>query len=177
MSKIILAFVTMVLMSCNFHDQRKNDATEALTKANQSLMANHSDTLAVKDAQEAVRAFINRFPEDTISPFLLFELALVYEKQRQYDSTIKTLDKIYSFYPHSKQAGKAVFLEGFLYANVLNKLDKAKEMYQLYLEKYSSSDSKMTNDVKMEIQNLGKSPDQILKEIQEKARMDSAQAS
>ena len=74
-------------------------------------------------------------------------LALVYEKQEQYDSTIKTLDRIYAYYPHSKQASKALFLEGFLYANVLHQLDKAKEKYELYLKDYSAVDSKITNDV------------------------------
>src|SRR5436189_6421239 len=98
-------------MSCNFHDKRKNDAAEALKKADQSLATTHPDSSSVKEAEEAVTSFVKRFPEDSLSPAFLFQLALVFEKQRQYDSTIKILDRIYSQYPRSKQASKAVFLE------------------------------------------------------------------
>jgi len=163
-------------MGCNSHDKQKNNAAEALKKADQSLATPHPDSSSVKHAEEAVASFVKNFPEDSLSPGFLFQLALVFEKQRQYDSTIKTLDKIYSQYPRSKQASKAVFLEGFLYANVLNQLDSAKKMYQKYLDNYSEVDEKMTNDVKMELQNLGKSPEEILKEIQEKSVKDSTQA-
>ncbi|HYV92241.1 MAG TPA: tetratricopeptide repeat protein [Chitinophagales bacterium] len=175
MRNLIFGFVIVSIVSCSFHEKRKNDAMKALKKADTSITSNHPDTLAIEQARKAVQSFIQRFPDDTLSPAYLFELALLYEKQRQYDSTIKTLDRIYSFYPHSKQASKAVFLEGFLYANVLNQLDKAKETYQFYLDHYANLDSKMTNDVKMELQNLGKSPEEILKEIQEKAAKDSTE--
>ena len=124
----------------------------------------------------SIENFVKKFPDDTLAPKYLFEKALLQEKQKKYSEVLSTLDGIYSQYPESKSASKAIFLEGFLYANVLNQLDKAKEKYQLYLDKYSQVDAKMTNDVKMELQNLGKSPDEILKEIQEKAKLDSAQA-
>jgi len=104
---------------------------------------------------------------DTQSPDELYEQALLYEKQQKYSEAISTLDKIYSGYPASKQASKAVFLEGFIYANVLNQLDKAKEKYELYLAKYSSVDAKMTEDVKRELRNMDKSSNEILKGIQE----------
>ncbi len=176
MRKLFFLLLTVVVAGCNFHDKIKDDATSSIEKANQSLMSGHPDSAAVKNAKTSVESFVGRFPEDSISPSLLFDLALVYEKQKQYDSCTKTLARIYDQYPNSKDAGKAVFLQGFLYANVLNQLDKAKTAYQLYLDKYSSVDAKMTGDVKMELQNLGKSPDEILREIQEKAKMDSASA-
>lgn len=175
MKKLIFGLVAISVMSCNFHDARKKDATEALSEANQALSSGHPDSSAVKEALVAVESFVKRFPEDSLSPSFLFELALVYEKQRQYDSALKTLDRVYSYYPRSKQAGKALFLEGFLY-NELHQLDKAKEKYELYLKEYSANDAKMTNDAQMELQNLGKSPEEILNEIQEKAKQDSIQA-
>jgi outer membrane protein assembly factor BamD (BamD/ComL family) len=178
MRKFFPVFIAAAIFiaGCTSHDQWKHDAQDDIGKANQSFVTNHPDTALVENARQSVNRFIKRFPDDTISPSLLFDLALVFEKQRQYDSTLKTLDRVYSFYPHSKQASKAVFLEGFLYANVLNQLDQAKKLYQLYLDQYSAVDSKMTSDVKMELQNLGKTPEEILKEIQEKAARDSTKA-
>lgn len=175
MKKLLLGLVAISVMSCNFHDQRKKDADEALNKANQVLTSNNPDSSVVKEAREAVESFVRRFPEDSLSPSFLFELALVYEKHRQYDSAINTLQRVYSYYPSSKQSSKALFLEGFIYANVLNQLDKAKEKYELYLEEYSAIDARITNDVRMELQNLGKTPEEILKEIEEKSKQDSLQ--
>ena len=127
-------------------------------------------------AYTSVENFVTRFPNDSVSPAYLFEKALLYEKQSKFPQTMLTLERIYSKYPSSKQASKAIFLEGFLYANVLRQYDKAKEKYNLYLEKYSSVDPKMTNDVKTELENLGKTPDQILEELEKKGRFDTVQA-
>ena len=43
------------------------------------------------------------------------------------------------------------------------------QKYELYLDKFSNVDQKMTNDVQLELQNLGKSPDELLEEIRAKA--------
>ncbi|MFI5135718.1 MAG: tol-pal system YbgF family protein [Chitinophagales bacterium] len=158
------------------HDNLKKETDDLLRKANQSFFQSKPQNSLVDSAYTSVENFVKKFPDDTLAPDYLFEEALLQEKQKKYSQVIITLDRIYSTYPQSKQASKSLFLEGFLYANVLNELDKAKEKYQIYLDKYSSVDPKMTNDVQMELQNLGKSPDEILKEIQEKAASDSVKA-
>ena len=172
--KPVLLSIVIFASCTSSHDQLKKQIDSALTAANKSLVEAKADTMNIGVATRSINEFVAKFPKDTLSPSYLFELALLNEKQQKYPEAITTLDKIYSGYPDSKQASKAIFLEGFLYANVLNQLEKAKEKYQLYLYKYSAVDPKMTNDVKMELQNLGKSPEEILKEIQEKAKADSS---
>ena len=176
MRKLFFVVTVISITGCNFHDQRKDEAIEALKKADQSQSPNQRDTSAVKKARMAVQSFVNRFPEDSLSPSFLFELARIYQSQRQYDSSLKFLDRIYSQYPRSKVASKAVFDEGFIYSQDLKLYDRAREKYQLYLDKYSSIDAKMTNDAKDEIEYMGMSPEERLQKIQEKNAKDTTRA-
>ena len=177
MKKNIFVVLLWCLAGCtSTHDKLKEQIGAALTAANQSVVLNKPDSVNIELATTTINDFVAQFPNDSLAPGFLFELALLYEKEAKYAEAIAVLEKISSKYPDSKQASKAVFLQGFLYANVLNQLDKAKVQYQFYLEKYSNVDAKITSDVQMELQNLGKTPEEILNEIQQKARQDTTQA-
>jgi TolA-binding protein len=177
MKKLLIIISIPFIFSCNASRDDQSKAIEKLlTTANESLAHSKPDSVAISSAIVSVEKFVKDFPKDTLSPAYLFELSLIYQKQQKMDETIAALERVEKEYPESKQAAKSLFLEGFLYANVLNQLDKAKEKYQLYLDKYSAVDAKMTSDVQMELQNLGRSPEEILKQIQEKNAVDTAQA-
>ncbi|MEO6166673.1 MAG: tetratricopeptide repeat protein [Chitinophagales bacterium] len=158
-----------LLFSCTSQKEKTDqEIKSSLELANKSFNENKLDTGAVKNAESAIGTFLQQYPQDSLASEYLFELGMLYQKQRKFDQAVNAFDKVYREYPDSKHARNAVFLQGFLYANVLNNLDKAKEMYQLYLDKYSAADEKMTNDVQMELKNLGKTPDELLREIQAK---------
>ncbi|MCY7411154.1 MAG: tetratricopeptide repeat protein [Chitinophagales bacterium] len=177
MKNILLLFCMAALFSCTSSSSKLAKQIDRQLKiTNENIAHGKPDSLVIDSVTIAIEKFVKENPKDTLSPAYLFELSLLYQKQQQMDKTIVTLDRVAKEYPDSKQAVKAVFLEGFLYANVLNQLDKAKEKYQLYLDKYSAVDAKMTSDVKSELENLGKSPEQILQELQEKAKSDTASA-
>lgn len=62
----------------------------------------------------------------------------------------KILDK----FPQGEHTAKAMFMIGFINANYTNNLDKAKDYYTRFLEKYPDHD--LADDAKYEIENLGK---------------------
>jgi tetratricopeptide (TPR) repeat protein len=167
MRYLSFCFLLVVTMSCTSQKDKTNEEVKSnLELANRSFNENKLDTAAVRNAETAIGKYIQAYPQDSLASDYLFELGMLYQKQRKFDQAINAFDKVYREYPDSKHARNAVFLQGFLYANVLNNLDKAKEMYQLYLDKYSAADEKMTNDVQLELKNLGKTPDELLREIQ-----------
>ncbi len=53
-------------------------------------------------------------------------------------------------------------MAGFILANDLQDFDAAKETYELYIEKYP--DGQLADDAKIELENLGKTPEEILLE-------------
>lgn len=165
----------IVACSSSSKTKLKEKTDELLKKSNQTLLQGNPDPKLIDSAYESIESFASAYPDDTLTPAYLFEKALLQEKQKQYEQTIVTLERIYSSYPHSAQGSKALFLQGYLYANVLSDYDKARIKYQLYLDNYSDVDPKITGDVQMELKNLGKTPDEILKEILEKSNSDTTQ--
>ncbi len=169
MRPLFLALVIGLTISCSpSREKQVSEINTAFEDVNKSLAANKADTAAMRRTETAVNNYLKKTPDDSLASKYLFDLRLVYQKQRRYDKALAIFERCYREYPDSKQASTSVFLQGFLYANVLNNLDKAKEKYQLYLDKYSNVDAKMTGDVQLELQNLGKSADELLKEIQQK---------
>ena len=169
MRYLSFCLLLVTLVSCT--SQKERDVIEIKTNldlVDQGFNDNKLDTAASRKAETEIKAFVAAYPEDSLSAGYLFKLGMLYQKQRNFKEAIDAFDKVYTDYPTTGYSRNAVFLQGFLYANELNNLDKAKEKYELYLEKYSGIDPKMTSDVQMELQNLGKSPDEILKEIQAK---------
>jgi tetratricopeptide (TPR) repeat protein len=167
---VISSVVIILLFSCTSPREKYiAEIKSNLEEVNKSFATNRKDTVSEQKAEESINEFIEKYPQDSLSSKYLFELGMLYQKQRKFDKALNAFDRCYSEYPNSNEAGNAVFLQGFLYANVLNNLDKAKEKYQLYLDKYSGLDPKITSDVRLELDNLGKSPDELLKEIQAKA--------
>jgi outer membrane protein assembly factor BamD (BamD/ComL family) len=64
-----------------------------------------------------------------------------------------------------------VFFKGYVYENLIRNLDKAKEIYLQFIEKYPESD--FADDAQMALQNLGKTPEQMIKEFEERRKADS----
>ncbi len=133
-------------------------------------------SLAVKaDAKQLDRLilnindFISKFPKDSLASKYLFEEARIYQSQGEYKNAVTVLDRLLIDFPDAKECGMSVFMEGFIYANLLNDYTKAKEKYELYLSKYGNENEKMSHDVKLELDNLGKSPDELFKQIQANA--------
>lgn len=62
-------------------------------------------------------------------------------------------------YPDGEYAAKSMFMIGFINANYTNNLDKAREYYNKFLEKYPDHD--LADDAKYELENLGKSIDDL----------------
>jgi hypothetical protein len=58
-------------------------------------------------------------------------------------------------------------MQGNIYESELNDLDKARECYERYLQYYPNKP--FAKDVKVLLDNLGKSPEELLKSIQKES--------
>ena len=66
--------------------------------------------------------------------------------------------------PQHPKAATAQFMTGFIYANDMNELDKAKVAYEAFLQKYPTDE--LTESAKMELENLGKSPEELIRKFE-----------
>lgn len=106
-------------------------------------------------------------PDSSAVDALFKAVALAKNVNKSYAKAIKLLNKIHTEYPESSRASTALFYEGFTYANDLQDYDKAKKVYDQFLAKYPNDP--MAVSVMAEIENLGKTPDQIIEEFQKRA--------
>jgi len=73
---------------------------------------------------------------------------------------------LYEQYPDSPEASKALFLHAFMSDEDLKAYDKARSLYQTFIEKYPNSD--FNDDARFLLENLGKSDAEMLEMLSKK---------
>ena len=112
----------------------------------------------------ALENYAASYPEDSLSAKYLAEAGETARLLLQFDEAVKIYDRIIARHPQDKEAGKALFMKGFTYENDLKNLDSAKIIYTMFLEKYPQDD--FADDAQFLLKNLGKKPEDILKEFE-----------
>ena len=77
-----------------------------------------------------------------------------------YEKAVEHYETLLTLYPDSEQAPLALFMIGFTYANEIGNKDKARIAYNEFLAKYPNSVLK--SSVEFELENMGKSAEEIL---------------
>ncbi|MFO7614502.1 MAG: tetratricopeptide repeat protein [Bacteroidales bacterium] len=70
-------------------------------------------------------------------------------------------------YPDFHKAPECLFLLAFIYENHMLNLGKAKELYETFIERYPDHD--FADDAAISIQNMGKSPEELIREFEANA--------
>lgn len=120
----------------------------------------------VNDLIAVYVAFAEKFPGDSLAPSYIFKAGDIAMNTNRSMEAIKFYDRILTDFPNYRKAPEALFLKGYVYENNLGRLDKAKEIYEAFITKYP--DNEFTDDAKVSLQYLGKSPEELI-EIFQKA--------
>jgi tetratricopeptide (TPR) repeat protein len=92
----------------------------------------------------------------------VFNEAKQLQEDANYAEAVTKYEKLVQTHPKSKYAPQAQFMIGFIYANELDDLDKAKVAYEKFLDVYAAeSDSGMVASAEWELRNLGKDINEI----------------
>lgn len=167
---LIVAVVTIV--ACNTKDKSKDKSiyTAKIDSIERVLYSTAAtEPINVKNGELAVNAYANfaeAFPTDSMAPDYLFKAAEVASSIRLTQPAINYFDKLLKQYPNHKKAPIALFLKGFIYENDLHELGKANTIYNEVIKLYPKS--KFAADAQACINNLGKSPEDLIKEFEEK---------
>lgn len=112
---------------------------------------------AIQDYQDLVKYH----PESAEAENALFSIAAIEHNNLQNFQAAVDGYKLYmQRFPQGKKASVAMFLTGFLYNNELKNLDSAKVFYERFLSTYPKDE--MAASAQFELNNLGKSPEDIL---------------
>ena len=172
----LLSLVYITVSACTGGKRNAAYFNAQLDSLNNNLQRGIVDTTRVQTLSNEIEMFVNKNDADTVAPKLLFDLARTQHGHRLNERAGETLKELQTRYPESGFASKALMLEGFIYANALQNHAAARNAYNAYLEKYRDVDPNLTRDVEMELQTMGKTPDQIMAEIEARQAQDTASA-
>ncbi len=152
------------------------DKMRAYLQKNQQWMDSalvQLDQKMVKDGIVVDKKAMNQFIEiaegyasltDSPEKFvdLLMKAAGLAKTGGEFNKALQMYYKISNRLPDHPKAKTALFMQGFIYENDLQDLEKAKKTYEFFLEKYPN-DPDYADDAQMALKTLGKSPEEIIK--------------
>ncbi len=176
MNKLIIILITssFILLSCNNNNSNEQDTSskvtiEQINNLEGELFGGDMTTPNLEKAKELVGLYIeyaNTYPKDTVSADLLFKAADISMNLSSAKNTIALFNRILNEYPDYRNVSTVLFLKGFVYEDQVRDYEKAGKCYIDFLEKYPESD--FADDAKVSIQNLGKSPEDLIREFESK---------
>lgn len=168
----VVPILLLVLVSCS--PSRDKDVT-AIHNIEKRLFSPDATSLDKESADSLLilySAFIKNFPSDTLTKNYMFKAGSLYMNTGNGKKALEMFDLYRAGYPNDPRAAMCLFFSAYIYENIMQNLDKAQELYILFIEKYPHHD--FTDDAQMALNNLGKTPDQMVKEFEQRKKADSA---
>ncbi|MCK5766045.1 MAG: tetratricopeptide repeat protein [Bacteroidales bacterium] len=163
-SLLILALVA-AFVSCG--PSNEEDAAEIKT-AEDTLFSSSEGFIDKAKALELVDLYVdytNSYPDDSMAVEYLFKGAEFCLNLGEGQRAITLYNRVIQDYPDFRKVPECLFLKGYVYENYLGDLDNAKAIYLEFIEKYP--DNEFADDAEISIQNLGKSPEELIKQFEE----------
>jgi TolA-binding protein len=149
----------IVLTGCS-----KKSVDDYMKSAEENLKNNK-----VQEAVADLEGLLKDHKESDKAPEALTKLASLYQNKmvknlsdnESLEKSVKLYRQVFDEYPNSSQAPKALFMSAFIQANELQKFHPAEMGYRLFLQKFP--DHELAASAKEELNNIGLSPEEILK--------------
>ncbi len=143
--------------------------TDDIDKSEKALYGENNefrfDEVKAQDCVAAYLAYCEKFGDREDAPDYMFKAADLLRALRKPGDALVYYEKICTDFPDYPKVPHSVFLQGFVYENDLADLDKAREKYEAFLEKYPEHD--LADDVQFSLKYLGKSPEEIIKQFED----------
>jgi hypothetical protein len=156
---LLIVLATCVLTSCV--DKRSKTLSE-IKKLEEHIKSNPT-TFDMYTGQKLVDAYLHYatlFPDDSVTPGLLFQASQLSLSIRNPKQSIMILDRIINKHKHFLNYPEVIVYKGFVYENELHMIDSAQVWYEYFLQHYP--EHPLASDVEASLRLLGKSLDEII---------------
>jgi outer membrane protein assembly factor BamD (BamD/ComL family) len=169
----VLAFsgIMMVMVSCGPSHDKVVNRIQTMEKSLFSPDAVSFNKEKADSLLSLYTEFIREYPKDSLAPAFLFKAANIEMNANNGKRALELFDQYIKDYPDKPKASLCLFFKAFIYENLMQDIEKARETYLLFIENYPNDD--FTKDAKMALANLGKTPEMIIREFEAKNRADS----
>lgn len=127
-----------------------------------------------RELMEAYVAYEDRFGNRENAPEYLFQAARIAMSEELTVEAIRCFDRLYNEYPKFKERPVALFYKAFVQENLAQNLDEAKVTYELFIKEYPRHE--FTDDAQASLDNLGKSPEEIIRGFEIQDSINKAQS-
>ena len=164
--------IAAILVSCS---SPKDKLKSEIKVTEDSLFSDDTKMVDRDMARELIDkyvAFADQFSKDKETPEILFKAGDLSMNMNMPRKAIQIFDRIMNNYPDFEKTPQCMFLKGYIYENDLKDLKTAKQIYEDFLKKYP--DDEFADDAEISIKNLGKTPEELIREFEEKAKQEGA---
>ncbi|MFN4082295.1 MAG: tetratricopeptide repeat protein [Bacteroidia bacterium] len=154
---LIIISLTIAAISCQSPKEKLADRIKELENSDSIFSAE-----LMKELKENYIAFSKKYPDDERSASYLFKAAQRCLALNEPNEAVLLLNDLISTYKQNEILENAMFLLAFTYENSLNQIPQAEAAYKNFLQKFP--DGELSEDAKIALQNLGKTPEEILKQ-------------
>jgi len=173
MKRFVIYLICALFMfsSCSNGKKSLYDKIKNLEKELMSKNALPIDTAKAGNLVNMYLDYAKKYSDDSNAVRFLFKAANISMNINRPKLAIELLDKIMNDYSKFAKAPDCMFLKAFVYDDKLKDYNKAREVYQAFLNKYPTHP--FAESAKASIQNLGKTPDQLIRDFEAKQKQDS----
>lgn len=167
---LVLLSMAVAFTSCNSRSSmvKKIETAESSLKSDTTRMP---PTDKVKAVQSMYLEFADKYPADSMAPEYLFRAADLAIYLRDYKSTIGLYDRILTEHKQYKKLPQTLFMKAFAYDQYLQDPMKASEFYRQFIALYP--DHELADDASQALLFCGKSDEEILQILQQRAADDA----
>jgi hypothetical protein len=160
----LLLIITISACQQSNQDKLRQQLTELEKSMGGAAVSDRSKaTEFIATAEKLATELQKNNPDEYVD--LLLKTAGLAKTIEDPNKAIALYQNIMANMPQHKRASTAMFMTGFIYANDLGQLGKAKETYEAFLQKYPNDE--LAESAKMELANLGKSPEELIKQFEQ----------
>jgi len=174
MPKKTILFLTGILFFISACGPSRDKSVKIIRELEQRLYSSEAVSFDKEKGDSLLNLydeFIRSHPKDSLTPGFLFKAANLAMTMNDGKKAIGFFDQYTKDYPEGPKAPLCLFFKAFIYENMVKNLEKAKETYLQFIERYPNND--FADDAQLAIQNLGKTPDQMVREFEAKQKADS----
>ena len=139
----------------------------AISQLENEIEQKGPDPEKMEELMKLYETHVEAFPEkEGLNVSYLLKAGELARAGQHYDKAIQYYSQIIRRYGSNEKADKAWFLKAFTFDEHLHQLDSAKYFYEQYLSRYPKG--QFADDAQATLKNLGKTPEEIVKEFEEK---------
>lgn len=165
---IFVILLLVVAMSCQQSQKQEITADERIQQLEDSLFS-EDGRMRLPEAEKLVKAyrqFATEKPSDSLAPVYLFKAIDISMNLPNPKRSIALVDQFIQQYPKHASMPNALFVKAFIFDDQLHDYEHAKKAYLLFIERYP--DHALADDAAEAIKNLGKTPEEIIREFEAK---------